>query len=194
MSNTPASQIVLIRHAEKPAEPAPPHGVSLDGQPDVESLTVRGWQRAGALACLFAPPFGAHRGKGLGQPRYLYASNPRKHRSKRSRQTLSPLARKLGLEINSDFSPGEEEELARDARSRSGVVLVCWRHQHLPAIAHHLLGDRTTAPQRWSEDRYDLIWVLDFDRATDQYRFSQLGQGLLHGDSPIITPGEGQVE
>jgi hypothetical protein len=186
---------MLIRHAEKPPDNPPPNGVTMDGQPDIESLTVRGWQRAGALACLFAPSFGTRRGHQLAEPRYLYASNPRKHRSKRSRQTLTPLARKLGLEINADFTPGEEQELASHARSRGGVVLVCWRHQHLPALAHHLLGDETTAPQEWSEDRYDLVWVFDLDPATDTYRFSQVAQNLLHGDSPIIAPGEaeGQV-
>src|SRR5919206_2862910 len=152
MSTTTAPQIMLIRHAEKPPDSPPPHGVSVDGQPDVESLTVRGWQRAGALACLFAPTSGARYGHRLAEPRYLYASNPRKHRSKRSRQTLTPLARKLGLEINADFTPGEEEALADHARSRGGVVLICWRHQHLPALAQQLLDDHATAPQHWSED------------------------------------------
>jgi len=99
-----------------------------------------------------------------------------------------PLARKLGLEINADFMPGEEEALARHARSCDGAVLICWRHQHLPAVAQHLLSDQTTAPQHWSEDRYDVVWVFDLDTATGTYRFSQAAQNLLHGDSPIIKP------
>lgn len=190
-SNTASSQIMLIRHAEKPPDSPPPYGVSPDGEPDIESLTIRGWQRAGALACLFDPAF-TMSGKLL-EPRYLYASNSHKHRSKRSRQTLMPLARKLGLEINSDFSPGEEAELARDARSRGGVVLICWRHQLLPTLARNVLGDGATAPQRWSERRYDLVWVFDLDPSTGVYRFSQVAQNLLHGDSPVLALEEGMV-
>jgi hypothetical protein len=181
---------MLIRHAEKPADASPPYGVSPDGELDEESLTVRGWQRAGALACLFDPAFAPGAGRQLTEPRYLYASNPRKHRSKRSRETLTPLARKLGLEINADFAPGEEEALALEARSRDGVVLICWRHQHLPELAHHLLGDQTTTPRHWHEDRYDLIWVFDLDPATGAYRFRQTPQGLLHGDAPALALGE----
>ena len=46
-------KIMLVRHAEKPGEPPPPHGVDPAGEKDKDSLIVRGWQRAGALACLF---------------------------------------------------------------------------------------------------------------------------------------------
>src|ERR687887_596933 len=83
---------MLIRHAEKPPDSPPPYGVSDDGQPDAQSLTIRGWQRAGALAALFDPAFITSRKHRLLEPRYLYASNSHKHRSKRSRQTLMLLA------------------------------------------------------------------------------------------------------
>jgi hypothetical protein len=184
---------MLIRHAEKPPDSPPPYGVSDDGQPDAQSLTIRGWQRAGALAALFDPAFITSRKHRLLEPRYLYASNSHKHRSKRSRQTLMPLARKLGLEINADFSPGEEAELASHARSRGGVVLICWRHQLLPTLAHHLLGDGATAPQIWSDRRYDVVWVFDLEPSTQTYHFSQVAQNLLHGDSLVLTLEEGQL-
>jgi hypothetical protein len=186
-SHASASIIMLIRHAEKPPDSPPPHGVSLDGHHEKDSLTVQGWQRAGALACLFAPTHGTPRTQGLAEPRFLYASNPHKHKSKRSQETLTPLARKLGLEINTDFTPGEEEALARDARTRSGVVLICWRHQHLPHIAHHLLGNNASAPQSWADDRYDVVWVLRLDPASRKYSFTAVAQRLLHGDAPIAT-------
>ena len=48
--------VMLLRHAEKPLGDGPPRGVTIDGTPDLESLTPRGWQRGGgnALAHLSA--------------------------------------------------------------------------------------------------------------------------------------------
>jgi hypothetical protein len=42
-------RIVFIRHVEKPGVDAA-IGLEADGTANPESLTVRGWQRAGALA------------------------------------------------------------------------------------------------------------------------------------------------
>ena len=67
-----APKIMIIRHAEKPP---PTFGVNADGVQDKESLTVRGWQRAGALAPFFAPPPGAPLpNPALATPRYVYAA------------------------------------------------------------------------------------------------------------------------
>jgi hypothetical protein len=178
-----ASQIMLIRHAEKPPDAPPPHGVSAHGDRDEGSLTVRGWQRAGALVSLFTPGVAKALGHGLSVPSHLYCIS-HKHHSKRTRQTLTPLARKLEIPINDDFSAGEEEGLARHARARSGAVLICWRHHHLHTLAQHIAGDHATVPRSWSEDRYDVVWVLDLDRATGEYTFRQVAQELLDGDVP----------
>src|SRR5688500_19544554 len=47
-----ATKIMLIRHAEKPAKDGAPFGITAKGERSKESLEVRGWQRAGALANL----------------------------------------------------------------------------------------------------------------------------------------------
>ena len=135
--NAVASQIMLIRHGEKPPHAPPPHGVSAHGERDTESITVRGWQRAGALA-----------------------------------------------------ASGEEEELARHAQQRTGAVLICWRHHSLHVLAQHVLGDHATFPKSWSEDRFDVVWVLDLDPATRQYGFRQVAQELLDGDLPHGTTAQ----
>jgi broad specificity phosphatase PhoE len=48
------ARIMFIRHAEKPVDGGD-DGVTPKGHADPESLTPRGWQRAGALARFFQP-------------------------------------------------------------------------------------------------------------------------------------------
>jgi hypothetical protein len=74
-----ASKVMVIRHAEKPADPPPPAGVTADGAQDPESLIVDGWQRAGALACLFAPSRGPLQSPEIATPQWIYASGIAKH-------------------------------------------------------------------------------------------------------------------
>src|ERR1700749_2919469 len=55
----PPDGIYIIRHAEKPYEPAQEHhahrGADFRGKRNDHSLIPRGWQRSGALAALFDP-------------------------------------------------------------------------------------------------------------------------------------------
>jgi hypothetical protein len=187
MSTPPpaAPKIMVIRHGEKPAEPPPPHGVTPGGDHDPQSLTPLGWQRAGALACFFAPTGGPLQSTLLATPRFLYASGIGKGSdSMRPQETITPLAKKLGLTIDTSFLKDQETEVAADAMARDGVVLVCWEHNGIPEIANRLLGNDTTAPQKWPGDRYDVVWVFDLDPASGTYAFSQVPQQLLAGDSP----------
>jgi hypothetical protein len=180
---TKPTQILLIRHAEKPLRP-PPYGVSPAGERDEESLTVQGWLRAGALASLLAPPLASSSNPRFGTPQVIYASRFRKgHGSKRSEQTVTPLSRKLGLSVNTRFAKGDEEALVQDVLAQSGVVLICWQHEKIPTIASHILGSKTLAPRAWPDDRYDLVWRCDLDVATGRYTFQQAPQALLSGDS-----------
>src|SRR5689334_25395283 len=88
--------IMLIRHAEKPLHASgSPHGVNPEGQQDPHSLTVTGWIRAGALIELFAPSHGEPRAE-LRRPDTIYGSAHAGSQSKRSVQTVSPLAARLG--------------------------------------------------------------------------------------------------
>jgi hypothetical protein len=183
-----ATKIMLLRHAEKPARDNAPFGVTRKGQRSKEALTVRGWQRAGALANLFAPANGHLQHPSLATPQFLYASKPLLRKgSRRSLQTITPLGEKLAIKINSDFERSEFESMIEHAFSRNGVVLICWQREYIPDIASLILGKKNAAPSDWPEDRYDLIWVFDLDRSSSKYRFQQVPQELLAGDltSPI---------
>jgi hypothetical protein len=96
-----ATKILLIRHAEKPD--GSNAGVSPSGSADEKSLTVAGWQRAGALVCLFAPPDGFPRNPALATPRFIFASHSS---SRRPEQSVRPLAEKIDIQVNLDFGKG----------------------------------------------------------------------------------------
>lgn len=178
-----ATKIMVIRHAEKPSNDPPPHGVTSKGEREPESLVVRGWQRAGALVCFFAPANGSFQDSSLAKPQFLYASKPTKRNgSKRPLETITPLADKLAIRINSNYSKLEAKEMLEEVFLCAGVVLICWQHEFLPEIANKILGNKTTAPQDWPEDRFDVVWVFDRDAATGQYDFKQVPQNLLLGD------------
>jgi hypothetical protein len=178
-----ATKIILLRHAEKPEKDSAPFGVTRKGQRDKESLQVRGWQRAGALIALFAPPNG-NLPSFLARPQVLYASKPLRRRgSRRPMQTLVPLAERLGLKINTTFPRFDFEKMLAEAFSYKGVILICWQREYLPDIAQVILGKRKIAPEIWPEDRYDMSWVFDLDVSTGRYKFKQVPQKLLMGDS-----------
>ena len=187
----PPEVIYLIRHAEKPFKP---HlsGVDYEGGPNEHSLLPRGWQRSGALAALFHPDSGPLR-PGLRTPTLLVApswGHPHKTAAHRSYQTIQGLSERLALPIASPFAQGHEQQLADSlVSSHSGVVLICWEHKHLPAIAAALpLADGTVIPEKWPGDRYDVIWefTLAPGAGPPRYTFSQIPQQLLSGDAKSV--------
>lgn len=180
-----ATKIMLLRHAEKPAKDTAPFGVTLDGKQSKESLAVRGWQRAGALANLLAPPLDGHvQHASLAKPQFLFSSKPLKRKgSRRPIETITPLAEKLGVEINLERDRDHFVAMVAEAFSCKGVVLICWQREYIPDIAACILGNATIAPQAWPENRFDLIWVFDLNRRTGKYSFRQIPQMLLAGDS-----------
>jgi hypothetical protein len=173
-----ALKIMLIRHAEKPT--AADAGVSPTGLQGPKDLTVRGWQRAGALVCYFAPPSGAFQDARIATPQSLFASHSS---SSRPRETLLPLSQKLGIAIDVSYGKGGEERLVAAAKECAGVALISWQHDFMAAIANSILGDNRTAPPQWPKERFDLVWVFDLIAATGKYAFAQVPQLLLAGDS-----------
>ena len=172
-------RIMFVRHAEKPGVPGDGKGggVQPDGSQDGESLTVRGWQRAGALARFFSsrPEL---------KPGVIFASGlGHGSKSKRPMQTVTPLADLLKTEavalvtthLKDDLQP-----LMEDVLSRQGPVLVAWEHKLIPALVERL-PNPPSIPSDWPDDRFDVVWL--FDRTDTGWSFSQLPQLVLSGDS-----------
>ncbi len=202
-----ASTVMIIRHAEKPPEPPaspPPFGVTPDGRQDDHSLSVRGWQRAGALVAFFAPFQSAP--PQVRTPQFIYAvkvdsddDNPHDAagarigtKGKRAQQTVTPIADKLGslATLNLTFDKGDEAAMITSVLACPGVVLICWVHENIPHIANRIpTNPSTPVPAVWPMDargygRFDVAWVFEFDHASGTYRFSQVPQMLLAGDLP----------
>jgi hypothetical protein len=184
------NKIMIIRHAEKPTDNPPPHGITLHGEHDKESLSVHGWMRAGALVTFFAPPNGQFQNPHIATPDLVYAARIAPgSESRRIQQTVTPLLDKLGKQAraNFDFSKPEFKELIASALEEQGVILICWEHERIPHIARHIplsAGSTTPVPQEWDSKRYDLVWVFDSD-ARGGYIFTPLPQLLLPGDTPV---------
>lgn len=186
-----AEKVMIVRHGEKPLVPdglrqIMPFGFLEDGEQSKYGLTIRGWQRAGALAILFGPEGAKFRPKQLTTPNAIFASAIGPHSwSRRMQLTIRPLQQKLGptVVVNTSFHKGEEERMVESALQCSGNVLICWAHEALPLIAAKICGTAKGIPSAWPEHRFDLVWVFDRLPQTAQWSFQQVPQDLLASDS-----------
>src|ERR1700689_4541525 len=124
-----------------PPAPAPPCGLDSQGNENPHSLLPRGWQRSGALAVLFDPATGPLQA-GLQTPATLLSpdyGSADKTAGDRTHETIQALSDRLGLAIVSAYAEGDEPALpAAVVSQNSGVVLICWEHDHTPALASSL--------------------------------------------------------
>ena len=187
--------IFIIRHAEKP-DGNGSGGIDDTGAADPESLTPRGWQRAGAWAELFAPSLAE---PALPPPTTLFASAPASghnnaagnggSKSRRPLETITPLAAKLGVTVALAFSKGDESALAQTLSDTEGVVLVCWQHEAIFAIANALVPTPSGLPAVWPGDRFNVILKFSRTGTALPWTFQQIVPKMLDGDStnPIAS-------
>jgi hypothetical protein len=167
---------LIIRHGDKPSKDGAVRGVQADGATDPLSLSVRGWQRAGALVHYFCDAQPGWR------PDTLFAAALGSgDSSKRSLQTLEPMAEFLGIQVRQDFAVGEETELAAMLIGQAGVVLVAWEHKAIHFIGNLLVGDDRTVPQKWPDEQFDVVW--EFTPEEGGWSFRSHAQHLLSGDA-----------
>jgi hypothetical protein len=126
----PVTRLMFIRHAEKPAEGD--CGVTAHTKLDTESLTPRGWQRAGALVGFFAPQLTVKGRNGL-MPDVVFAAG---------------------------VGPGSKSARAADLMDRSGIALVAWEHKEVPSVIKKP-PRAPTVPKVWPDDRFDMGWIPD---------------------------------
>jgi hypothetical protein len=175
--------VMVIRHGEKPDDETTT-GVDANGNEDENSMTAVGWDRAHRLVGLFDPATGPHR-PGLVRPAAIYAAGPNDNGyGKRTRETVTPLADRLGLPVNTSFGKGDEEELVEHVLTGPGPTLISWQHSEIPAIADAFGSVTPTPPSEWPDDRFDVVWT--FTKIADGWRFTQLPELLLPQDEASV--------
>ncbi|GAA6012743.1 hypothetical protein JCM10207_005347 [Rhodosporidiobolus poonsookiae] len=141
-------KILLLRHGEKAKDGSV--GLNADGKARAECLRkVLGKKGKHRVGLIIAQDF-----------------NPETKRKKRPYDTVKPLAKDLGLEVDHECEVDDpkcvEKKVKKYVKAGGrGEIVICWKHSMLHEIAHEL-GSPRTAP--YPDDRYDIIWTLHRNR------------------------------
>ncbi len=171
MSTAP-SQVLIIRHGEKPGEP------STDSPADSPDLSTQGYERAASLAVYVPATFG--------KPDVLFATQASKN-SNRPVETITPLANTLGLTINDNYADDDYATLATalltEPEYAGKLVLICWHHGKIPELTSALGGLPPTG--HWKGHVFDRVWQIDYpvNGATTGLPVTDIPQKLMYGDS-----------
>jgi|SRR5580658_9297675 broad specificity phosphatase PhoE len=143
MNQTTPKMVLIIRHGEKPADKSDPN-LSAAGRLRAQMLA----QRLPALYAISAL-FAAAQSKGSNRPN----------------ETIQPLSEAIHVPIDDSFAVDQHEALAEQILHDSPgltdkIVLICWHHEEIPALAGDL--DATPVPPSWPGDDFDSIWQLHY--------------------------------
>ncbi len=132
-------KIIILRHAEKPD--------------NGDNLSCAGFDRALKLPKVIIAKFGV--------PNYLYVPAPsvgKVTKSLRMMETISPLAVKYNLPVNTNYDATQTKRLAASILKRSGTVVVVWEHGNIPAIISALGVD--SEKLKWKGIDFDSLWIV----------------------------------
>jgi hypothetical protein len=167
---THPAQILIIRHGEKPPEDA----MSTD-------LSDAGKERAAALHELFEKS--EKRPMPFATPDFIFATKNSK-KSHRPLETVTPLAKKLKLTIQSEIAnedfPKLAEELFGNPKYADKTILISWHHGTIPMLAEKLKA--TGFPESWKSEVFDRVWQITYD-SQGKVTFLDRPQHLLPKDS-----------
>jgi len=188
---------MIIRHGEKLGDSSN----DKDGGPN---LSMRGSARAAALPQLFAPgamPYGcaltieknqsfagdyeavqiAGTAPRFATPAFIFATKASSN-SNRPVETITPLSAALNLTYNDKHSNSDYAKVTSDILTHSQyagkVVLVCWHHGNIPALATAL---GVSNPPKWEGLVFDRVWSITYSNGTAS--LADGAQMLLYGDS-----------
>lgn len=166
---TQPARVVLLRHAEKPANDEEIH------------LSELGQKRAHALAswATNCPAWQTNE-----RPVAVFACKPTpKAPSLRSIETITPLAEQLQLPVQTPFPAknpaGLAKQILSDPNLKGKTVIVCWGRDELPELAG-CLGVRSGA-DKWGKNVFNRIWLVTYSGAGAELR--DLPQQLLPEDA-----------
>ena len=144
------AQIILIRHAEKPADPEDPH------------LSPAGVKRAERLASFVMTDPAMSR---FGLPVAVFATQSTKHgNGQRTQETVAPLARALKLPVQTPFLSKDYAALAKQVLANPAYtgksVLIAWNHDEIAKLAG-ALGVKPRPP-KWKSSVFDKVYIISY--------------------------------
>ena len=154
-------KVVIIRHGEKPAEPAVKQAAGGD------NLSCQGQNRALQLPAVLI--------KKIGKPDYTYVPALKLDKNtahSRMFQTVTPLAVKYDLTINSKYDENELNDAAKSVLKKNGTVLMVWEHSAIPDLASALGVDK---PPKWKGADFDSIWIVTYASGKAELTLEQEG-------------------
>jgi hypothetical protein len=161
--------ILVIRHAEKANKG--------------DDLSKAGKQRAKAYVDYFknftvdSKPL---------QVDYLFSTADSKA-SRRTRLTIEPLSKAIGVAIDSRFQYTDIQGLvgAIQAKPPGKQFLICWHHGEIPQLVNALGADSKALFQKgkWPDEVYDWVIQLRYDSNGHLVEAKQINENLMPGDS-----------
>jgi len=144
------ARIILIRHADKPADPKDPH------------LSRAGVQRAERLVSFITSDPAMTR---FGLPVAVFATRTTKdNNGQRTQETVAPLARVLKVPVQTPFLGKDYAALAHlilaNPAYAGKTVLICWNHEEIPQLAAAL--GVTPEPPKWKARVFDEVYVISY--------------------------------
>lgn len=147
---TRPAQIILLRHAEKPADKANPH------------LSPEGVRRARKLAGFLATNPVVNK---FGKPVAIYATRTTKDDDgQRTQETVAPAAAALKLAVQTPFMGKDYKQIAKRILGNPAyagkTVVICWNHDVISDLAAEL--GVSPKPPAWKGGEYDQVYVISF--------------------------------
>lgn len=146
---TRPAQIILFRHAEKPADKANPH------------LSPEGVQRARKLVGFLTTDPVVNQ---YGKPVAIFATKTtRDDDGQRTQETVAPSAAALKLQVQTPFLSKDYKQLAKlilgNPAYAGKTVVICWNHEVIPELAAEL---GVAQPPPWKGKEYDQVYVISW--------------------------------
>ena len=146
----PPAYIIVIRHAEKPANPDDPH------------LSPAGVKRAKQLVSFITNDPAMVK---LGVPVAVFATKTTKDNDgQRSQETVAPLARALKLAVQTPYIAKDYAELPKAILTNPAyagkTVLICWNHEEITQLAVEL-GVKPE-PSKWKGSVFDRVYIISY--------------------------------
>ncbi len=143
------SMILLMRHAEKKADPKDP------------DLSTAGAARAEELATYIPKEFAPID--------FLFATSLSKH-SARPYETLKPLSKKIAVAIDATYADQDygalASDLLSDQRYAGKRIVVAWHHGNIPPLAAALGAPDGSYPNPWDPKVFNLILKFEWGKGT----------------------------